>query len=106
MKLNLKRQTLKANEEASTWAYAGWTLPFIALSALVFEYLIGWTDAYHKTLVIVAVTFFSISVFWWWWALRKFVIIIDAMRETDDNLADIKRELQKTREAIRDVGDR
>lgn len=106
MKYNLKRQTQKATEEASAWAYAAWTLPFIALAALVFEYFIGWTDAYNKTIIITAVAFFSISVFWWWWALRKFVVVISAMRDTDESLSDIKRELQKTREAIRDVGNR
>ena len=111
MTKKLAKATQQAAKEASLWAYAAWTLPFVALAAIVFEHFIGWENFYNKTIIIIAVTFFSISVFWWWWALNKFVIVISAMRDTEKSFEDIKDELKLTRQEFqkavkKDVGDR
>jgi hypothetical protein len=108
---NLTKATQKAAKEARLWAYAAWTLPFLALAAIVFEHFIGWDNLYNKTIIIIAVTFFTISVFWWWWALNKFTIVIGAMRDTENSFSEIKDELKLTRKEIQkaakqDVGNR
>jgi uncharacterized membrane protein YfbV (UPF0208 family) len=98
--------TIKAAKEVKYWAYAAWTLPFVALSAIVFEQLIGWEHIHQKLIVVIAVTFFSISVFWWWWALHKFVALLDAFRLTEERFVEVKDELRKAQEILKDVGDR
>lgn len=104
---NLITQVKQAGKEAKLWAYAAWSLPFVAIAILIFENLIGWDSVITKTITVIAVTFFSISVFWWWWALNKIVILFDAMKRNEQNFEDIKYELQETRKAIREnVGDR
>lgn len=105
------KATKQAAKEASLWAYAAWTLPFVALAAIVFEYFIGWNGLYGKIIIVIAVVFFSISVFWWWWALNKFNIVISAMRDTEESFSEIKEELKLTRKEIqkaakKDVGNR
>lgn len=91
----------KAAKEASLWAYAAWTLPFVAIGILVFEYLIGWDTVMAKTLTTIAIVFFSISVFWWWWALHKIIIILESLKVTDERFEDIKEELKQTRKTLR-----
>ena len=100
MEKKLTKAVQKASKESSLWAYAAWTLPFVALSALVFEYFIGWDHLYGKTIIVIAVTFFTVSTFWWWWSLNKFVTIIGAMRDTEEGLSSIKDELKETRKEI------
>jgi hypothetical protein len=110
----LAQATQQAAREASLWAYAAWTLPFVALAAIVFEHFIGWDQLYNKTIIVIAVVFFSISVFWWWWALNKFVIVLGAMRDTEKGFAEILHEIKETRKDVqreiqkntKDVGDR
>lgn len=104
---NLISKIKQTGKEASLWAYAAWTLPFVAISILVFQNILGWDNLISKTLTVIAVVFFSISVFWWWWALNKIVILFEAMKRNDDNFKDIKQELQETRKALKEnVGNR
>jgi len=100
--VNLVRRT---GTEASLWSYAAWTLPFTALALLVFEHFIGWDSLMQRTLVLITVTFFTISVFWWWWALNKIVIILRYISSNTDHFEEIKRELQATRQTIREIED-
>jgi hypothetical protein len=87
--------------QARWWTWAAWTLPFVALAILAFEYLLGWESMYSKSLVIILVTFFSISVFWWWWAINKIVVLLQSFQRTEQHFLDVKAELQETRKAIR-----
>ena len=94
--------------QAKWWTWAAWTLPFVALAIISFENYIGWDSLMHRTLVIISVVFFTISVYWWWWALNKIVALVDGFNRAQQNFEDIKDELRKTREVLnnRDVGDR
>ena len=97
---NLPELVKKAKQETKWWSYAAWTLPFVALSIITFEHFVGWETWYGKTVIVVSVTFFTISVYWWWWALNKFVQVLRAMEETDKHFDDIKDTLRETREVI------
>lgn len=104
---NFLEAATKAKQEAQYWLWAALTLPFIALAILTFEYYLGWDSFYAKSLVIVSVVFFSISVYWWYWALNKLIVLLDGFNKTNQNFEDIKSELRQTREAIKnDVGNR
>lgn len=84
------------------WAYAAWTMPFVALALLGAEYFLGYDDIFRKTLIAVGVTFFSVSVFWWWWALFKIKDIVNGLSRTIDSLSEVKEEIVKTRKVLED----
>jgi hypothetical protein len=98
---SIRAAAKQAGEEAGLWAYAGWSLPFTALSIIIFEYLIGWNELIDKTIIIIAVVFITLGVFWWWWAIHKIVKILDSMSKTEERFEEIKQELRETRKAIR-----
>lgn len=85
------------------WAYAAWTLPFVALAILVLENLVGFDTLIDKTVILIVVVFFSISVFWWWWALSKLVHIMDAMNSTSKNIKEVKDEIAETRKVLEKI---
>jgi hypothetical protein len=87
--------------EARYWMWAAWTLPFLALAILIFEHYLGWETVYAKTLVIISIVFFSISVYWWWWAISKIVNLMESFHRTEQHFQDVKHELRETRKAIR-----
>jgi hypothetical protein len=91
----------KAKTEARYWMWAAWTLPFVALAILVFEYYFGLESLYSKTLVIISVTFFTVSVFWWWWSINKIIVLLESFNRTEQHFQDVKHELRETRKAIR-----
>jgi hypothetical protein len=98
----------RAKSQAKYWSWAAWTLPFVALAILAFEYFIGWDTWYAKTLVITSITFFTVSVFWWWWALSKIVTLMESFHRTEQHFKDVKSDLAETRKLIKDnnVGNR
>jgi hypothetical protein len=91
----------KAKAEARYWMWAAWTLPFLALGILIFEQYLGWETLYAKTLVIISITFFTISVYWWWWALNKIIALMESFHRTEQHFEDIKSELRETRKVIK-----
>lgn len=91
----------KTSSEIKWWAYAAWTLPFVALSSIGFLHFIGWETLYNKSIVVGAVTFFTVSVFWWWWALFKIKSLVEILERVSqkfeivkDNIAFIKKDIQ------------
>lgn len=98
--------TKKAAREAKWWAYAAWTLPFTALALIIFGHYVDSDNAYATIILLITTVFFSISVFWWWWALNKFVVLLKSFKRAEEHFEEIKDELKKTRETIRDVGNR
>ena len=91
---DISRKAIRAQKQAILWKYAARTLPFAALAALVFEYFIGHEQLVDLTILIITVTFFSISVFWWWWAVDNFVILMKTMKQTDDHFNEVKENLK------------
>jgi len=98
---NLAKATKRAAQGAKYWSYAAWTLPFVALSLIVFEHFIGSETLIQKTMVGITVTFFSFSVYWWWWALNRVVEIITAMKNNEDKFEEILSEIKSTREELK-----
>lgn len=82
------------------WSYAAWSLPLVALAILAFESFIGCHDLFSKSLIVISVTFFSISVYWWWWALNKFLDILKAMQLTQEKIDSVKEEIIETRKVV------
>lgn len=84
----------KTQKQVRWWAYAAWTLPFIALAGLFFLEFIGTDSIYKTALTVGAVIFFAISVFWWWWAIFKIArvsqIIINTTKKFEEVLEQFK----------------
>jgi len=102
MVTELTKALKEASQEASLWAYAAWTLPFVALAGIVFEHFVGLESLLHISIVIITTTFFSISVFWWWWALNKFVIVMAAHKENEQRFDEVIQHLKDAKELIRE----
>lgn len=90
--------------ETKLWKYAGWTIPFSALSFLFFLEFIGFEENYQKILLIGAMIFFIISVIWWWWAIEKIKQLSEMILSTgkdfkiiDTNIKEIKKDLKNDR---------
>lgn len=80
--------------EARLWAFAAWTLPFVALGGLFFLKILGWESWYDKAVVIGGTAFFSIAVFWWWWAISKIGQLSSMILQTQDNVQEVKKEIK------------
>ena len=84
MENKIVKSTIK---QASYWAYAAWTTPFIAMILLVGEILIGHDSMYGVTT----------SVLWWWWALRRIVYMIKTTQQVEQNFASLMAEISSLR---------
>jgi len=102
MRTNFKKLLDDTKKEVSLWAYAAWTLPFVALAAVVMEHWFGVNTSIGLTIIVITVTFISVSVFWWWWALRKIFLITSAMKSNEDGFLEVITELRKTRAVVQE----
>lgn len=93
----------KTEKQARYWQYAAWTLPFVALTILLGEILIGYDTLIGITSITIIVTFVATSVFWWWWTISKIVYMMKGSEKIADEFLSIRQEL---REIKKDVGDR
>ena len=91
----MKKNIDKTLREASYWAYAAWTAPFVALAVLIGEILIGTDSVLGATSIAVVVTFVTTSVFWWWWAITKIVYMVKMTSQVEQNFDELKKELTK-----------
>ena len=89
--------------QASYWAYAAWTFPFVALAVLTGEILIGNESWMGRTAITVVVTFIITSVFWWWWAISKIVYMVNAAQRVEENFSNLSKEIKEIK---KDVGNR
>lgn len=94
-------------KQAKWWAYAAWTLPFVALAILIASEYLHLDNFFHVATLIIISVFFSVSVFWWWWAIDAIKQMFILMKATEDNFNEVKTALQETREILKnDLGDR
>lgn len=84
------------------WAYAAWTLPFVALALIIFSHFIGTESLIQRTMVTISITFFAFSVYWWWWALNRLAEITAAMRSNDDRFEEVASHIKEAKELIRE----
>lgn len=92
----------KTSQEVKWWAYAAWTLPFVALAGLGFLHFFGWETLYAQSIVVGAVIFFSVSVFWWWWALFKIKTLVDILDRVSQKFESVKENISFIRKDIQD----
>jgi len=90
MENKIVKSTIK---QASYWAYAAWTTPFIAMILLVGEILIGHDSMYGVMAISIVVTFVTTSVLWWWWALRRILYMIKTTQQVEQNFESLMAEI-------------
>jgi len=96
------KKTRSTETQVRLWKYAAWTLPFVALAAIVFSSFVGIESLFDKTIVIVSSTFFAIAVFWWWWALHKLLDIVKVLDATARSLQWVKNSIGSIRKDLKD----
>jgi hypothetical protein len=100
--ITVENQSKKTETQVRLWKYAAWTLPFVALAAIVFSSFIGIETMFDKTIVIISSSFFAIAVFWWWWALHKLLDIVKVLDATARSLQWVKNSIGSIRKDLQD----
>jgi hypothetical protein len=100
-----KENIERTEKQVRLWKYAAWTLPFVALSAIVFIHFVGFNDWLDKTIVMTATLFFAISVFWWWWALHKLVDVLKGLEAASKGLQSLKASINDFKKYLQDSDD-
>lgn len=91
---------MKIDIQVKWWKWAAWTLPFVALAAIVFSYLIGTHDLFHKIIVVVCTGFFGASVLWWWWALEKLHNLVKEKFKFEKKFEELVVEIRKIKKDV------
>lgn len=99
---DLSKKSKSTETQVQLWKYAAWTLPFVALAAIVFSFFVGIDTMFDKTIVIISSTFFAIAVFWWWWALHKLLDIVKVLDATAKSLRWVKDSIGSLRKDLKD----
>ncbi|MEK9693570.1 MAG: hypothetical protein VW235_11640 [Rhodospirillaceae bacterium] len=89
------------DKEISLWKYAGRTLPFAALAAIIFSFWIDPSSLTNKVIITTCTVFFAVSVFWWWWALDKFSILIKEKLGIEEKFNILAEELKNIRNDLK-----
>jgi hypothetical protein len=92
---------MKIDKQTKLWKYAAWTLPFLALAAIIFAYWIDPKSLLNKTIIIICTAFFSVSVFWWWWALDKLSLLVKEKLGIEEKFHTLTEELKAIRKDLK-----
>jgi len=94
---------MNIEKQARWWRYAAWTAPFVALSLIVGEILLGFDSLVKITSIIIVTAFVATSVLWWWWVISKIVGVINGATRIEKNFENL---LGEVKEIKKDVGNR
>jgi hypothetical protein len=97
-----EKELKETARQAQWWLYAAWTLPFTALAGIFFFYFMGWQTAFEKAMIIGAVIFFTIAVYWWFWAVFKIKLLANTIARASKGFAEIKDMIRDVRDNLKD----
>ncbi len=89
--------------QVKLWAFFAGTLPITVLAFICLAYFFGWTDIYHKTLILAGLSFFFVAVLWWWWAIFKIAKLAILIDRTNDNFDSVIQDLREIKKISRDI---
>jgi len=98
----VENKSEQTEKQVQLWKYAAWTLPFVALAAIIISSFVGIDTMFDKTIVIISSAFFAVAVFWWWWALHKLLDIVKIMDATARSLQWVKDSIGSIRKDLQD----
>lgn len=84
---------LNTTKQVRAWAFFAASVPIIALGVLWFVYAIGWTSLLNKLIIVGAIAFFGVAVFWWWWAIFQIALLSIMLLRTSDKFDEVKQDL-------------
>lgn len=99
---DISKKAQSTEKQVVLWKYAAWTLPFVALAAIVLSSFVGIETMFDKTIVIISSSFFAVAVFWWWWALHKLLDIVKVLDATARSLRWVKNSIGSIRQDLKD----
>jgi len=88
--------------QTKIWKYLAWSLPLLWLATEFLLYVLDLEQFASKFVIAGGIFFFTVSFIWWWWAVDTIRLFAEAMQRTSKNFVDIKTELRKVREDIKD----
>lgn len=90
----------KIKHEVKLWAYAGWTMPFVALAGVFFINTVGTSSAWQYMMIGGFTIFFSVSVFWWWWAIYRIQTLWKVLFNTAEKIIVVRHHIIEIREDL------
>ena len=84
---------LNTTKQVRAWAFFAASVPIVALGVVWFVYMIGWTSLLNKLIIVGAVAFFGIAVFWWWWAIFQIALLSIMLLRARDKFDEVKKDL-------------
>jgi|TARA_B100001094_G_scaffold261214_1_gene261943 hypothetical protein len=91
----------KALKDIKLWAWAATVLPIVAIAAISFAYLIGFSSWIEILLVVISTIVFATAVIWWWWALHTIAGItgilsaaLGKFEKVEDEVSDLRTDLE------------
>ena len=88
-------------QQTNIWQLAGRLIPMVCLGLVFFSYLIGYESVFDGALVLVAILFFSLSVYWWWWSTIKIFQLARLLKNTEDKLDSVSDNIKEIQKEIR-----
>lgn len=92
----------KALRDIKLWAWAATVLPIVAIAAISFAYLIGFSSWIEILLVVISTIVFATAVIWWWWALHTIAGItgilskaLGKFEKVEDEVVELRTEIDK-----------
>lgn len=83
------------------WIYAGLTMPFTALTAIIITNVIGWESILDSLVSIILIVFITTCVIWWWWAMHYIGVLTKTLIKTEEKFSELKKELKEIRKLFR-----
>lgn len=89
---------MKDPQQIKWWKYAAWTLPFVALTILIGEILLGF-DSY-LTAIIISTTFIASTVLWWWWAINKIAVMLSRSEKMQESFKTLSEDIKEVKRDV------
>ena len=91
----------KMKRHIKYWKYAGVTLPYTALTAIIGMELLDLNTTRDYILFGGLIIFSSVCIIWWWWTIAQIVTLLQALENTEKHLIDVKSYLRDTKDMLK-----
>lgn len=93
----IKNFTETTTKEATIWDWLGRILPLLALCIIAVLHYFKLYEIRDLFLNLIVIIFFLICFVWWYWAIKKIVLAVKYLQNSQEKFLDVARELKKLR---------
>tara|TARA_B100001013_G_C24604109_1_gene440237 strand:- start:824 stop:1162 length:339 start_codon:yes stop_codon:yes gene_type:complete len=91
----------KMKRHIKYWKYAGVTLPYTALTAILGMELFDLNTTREYLLFGGLIIFTSVCIVWWWWTIVQILNLLQALETTEKHFLDVKSYLKDTKDMLK-----